>query len=126
MNTERATTYFNTVAYEVVGLGTYSLWMLVEQRNIVRIRHCEGMVGSHQALLFITPFKEREVHNPQAFKPVLILQAETVGHFQTKGAKLHTCLIGIVTTENQYQVTIIGTHGCLHFCEVFRAIELVN
>ena len=45
VNTQRTTTYFYTVTNEVVCLSTHLRWVGIEQRNIVRIRHSERMVG---------------------------------------------------------------------------------
>ena len=72
MDTERATAHFNAIADKIVSLGTHLLGMLVEQWDVVGIGHGEGMVGGHQALLLIAPFKEREVDNPQALEHILV------------------------------------------------------
>ena len=100
--------------------------MLVEQWDIIRIWHGEWMVRSHQALLLIAPLEEREVNNPKALEHVLVAQAEAVTHLKTQRAKLNTCLVSVVTTQNQYKVAILGTHHCLDFCEFLWRVELVD
>ena len=80
VNTQRTTTYFDTITYEVVSLGTHLLRMLIEQWDIIWVRHSEWMVSSHQALLLITPLEEREVDNPQALEHVLVTETQTIAH----------------------------------------------
>ena len=100
--------------------------MLVKQRNVVGVGHGERMVGSHEALLLIAPFEEREVDNPQALEHILVAQAETVAHLQTKRAQLDARLVGVVTRENEHQVAIFGTGGLLDFLQLLGSIELVD
>ena len=80
------------------------------------------MVSSHQALFFIAPFKEREVHNPQALKRVFVAQSQSVAHFQAECAELGARFVGLITTKNKHQVAIFGTHFSLHFGKVFSRI----
>ena len=83
------------------------------------------MVRSHQALLLIAPLKEREVNNPKTLEYVLITKTKTVTHFQTQRAKLNTCLVCIITAQNQNKVTILGSHYGLDFCKFLWRIELI-
>ena len=125
MNTERTSTYFNTIANKVVCLGTNLLRMLIEQWDIIRIWHSEWMVRSHQALLLIAPLKEREVNNPKTLEYILITKTKTVTHFQTQRAKLNACLVSIITAQNQNKVTILGSHYGLDFSKFLWRIELI-
>ena len=84
------------------------------------------MVSSHQALLFVTPLKKWEVNNPEAYEVVLVTQSQTITHLQTEGTELYTCFVGIVATENQHEIAIIGTHRLLHLCPHLRSIELID
>ena len=106
VDTERTSTHFNTITYEVVSLGAYLLWMLIQERNIIRIWHGERMVSSHQALLFIAPLKQWEVNNPETFEHVLVAQAQAVTHFQTERAELNTSLVGVVAAEPKRSVDV--------------------
>ena len=126
VDTEATATNFHTVAHEVVSHGTHLLWVLVEQWNIIRIWQGEWVVGCHQTLFLIAPFKEREVNNPKALEGVFVAQTKTVAHLQTQGAKLSASLVCLFATENQHEVAVICAHRCLHFCEVFRSVELIN
>ena len=126
VDTERATTHFNTITNKVVSHGTNFFWGSIQQRNIIRIWHREWMVSSHEALLFITPLKEWEVNNPQANESIFITQSKTIAHLQTKGAKLYTGLIGIITTENQYKVAILSAHSLFHLSPYLWGIELID
>ena len=85
----------------------------------------ERMVHCHQSAFFFAPFEHREVYYPQASKLVLIAQAQLVTHFQTQFAKLLTSLHGIVTTQNQNQVTRFSTECFFHLLQHFLAVELV-
>ena len=51
MDTERTATDFDTIADEVISLGTHALGMFIQERNIIRVGHREGMVGCHETLL---------------------------------------------------------------------------
>ena len=84
--------------------------MLVEQRNVVGVRHGEGVVCCHESLLLVAPLEQREVDNPQTLKLVLVAQAEAVAHLKTQGAELHTGLVGVVAAENEYEVAVLGAH----------------
>ena len=84
------------------------------------------MVGSHKTLLLVAPLKEREVNNPEALEYILITKTKTIAHLKTKRTELDTGLVGIVTTENQYQVAIFGSHHGLDLCQLLRRIELVD
>lgn len=44
-------TDFDTIADEVISLGTHALGMFIQERNIIRVGHREGMVGCHETLL---------------------------------------------------------------------------
>ena len=99
--------------------------MLVEQWDIVGVRHCERMVSSHKALLLVAPLEEREVDNPQALELVLVAQTETVAHLKTQSAELNACLVGVVARENENKVAILSTHCFLNLCEYLWGVELV-
>ena len=126
MDTQATAAYLDAVANEVVSLCAYLLRMLVKERNVVGIRHCEGMVRSHEALLLVAPLKEREVDNPQTLKLVLVSESETVAHLQTERAKLHASLVGVVTGKDKHEVAVLCA-GCLfHLCQNLRCVELVH
>ena len=84
------------------------------------------MVGGHQALLLIAPFKEREVDNPQALEHILVAQSEAVAHLKAQGAKLYAGLVGIVATHDKHQVAVLGTHLRLNGGKLVGRIELVD
>ena len=84
------------------------------------------MVSSHEALLFVAPLEEWEVNNPQAHELVLIAKSETVAHLKTQGAELHACLVGIVATEDEHEVAVLGAHCLFHLLPYFGLIELVD
>ncbi len=126
MDTKRTTANLDTVANEVVGLGADLLRMLVEQRNIVGVRHRERVVSSHKALFFVAPLKEREVDNPQAFEDILVAKAQTVAHLKTQRAELDTCLVGIVATKNKNEVAIFGSCRLLDLLQLVSRVELIN
>ena len=75
----------------------------------------ERMVHSHQAAFFITPLKHRKVNHPEADELVLVAQSQLVTHFKTQLVQLLAGLHGIVTAQNQNQVTRLGVESSLHF-----------
>ena len=83
------------------------------------------MMSRHQALFLIAPLKQREVNNPQTFKFILVTQAKPIAHFQSKTTELNTCLVCIITTKNQYQVTITCTHHFFKFLQDICIIEFI-
>ena len=83
VDTEASSSHFDSVAHEVVCFCPHSLRMLVEQWDIVRVRHCERMVCSHESLFLVAPFEEWEVYDPEAFELVLVFQSESVSHFES-------------------------------------------
>ena len=100
--------------------------MLIEQWDIVWIWHGEWMVGSHQALLLVAPLEEREVNNPETLEYVLVAQAKALTHLKSQRAELDTGLVGIVATQDQYQVSILGTHHGLDLSQLLWSIELID
>ena len=84
------------------------------------------MVSSHQALLFIAPLKEWEVNNPQTNEVVLIAKTKTIAHLKTERTKLNASLIGIIATENQNKVAILGTTCLLDLGPNLGLVELID
>ena len=100
--------------------------MRVEQRDVVGVRHCEGMVCCHEALFFVAPFKQREVYNPQTLKLLLVAEAKAVGHFQAQCAELCACLVGLVAAENEHEVAVVGSHFLFHLLQGLGIVEFVD
>ena len=90
------------------------------------LRMSERMVHCHQSAFFFAPFEHREVYYPQASKLVFVAQAQLVTHFQTKFAQLLASLHGVITAQNQNQVTRFSTESFLHLLKHFLTVELVN
>ena len=126
MDTKRAATDFYAVTNEVVSLGTHLLRVTVKQWNVVWVWHGEWMVSGHQALFLIAPLEEWEVDNPKTLEDIFIAKAKTIAHLQTERAQLHTRLIGIVTTKDKNQVSILGTCRLFHLLQLLRRVELVD
>ena len=97
VNTDGTTTHFDTVAYHVVSISTYSSRVGVEQMNVFVHRVCERMVHRHQTLFLIAPFEHRELCHPQQGELVLVSQTEALAHLQTQFAELLAGLHGIST-----------------------------
>src|SRR3712207_5763955 len=83
MNSQRTTTNFYSIANKVIGFGAYLLRMRIQQRQILHIRQGKRMMGSHQTILLLAPFKEWEIDNPQTLEHILITESEPIAHFQT-------------------------------------------
>jgi hypothetical protein len=98
----------------------------IKQGDVIRIGQREGMVGSHQSLFLVAPLEQGEVNYPEALEHVLVAQSQTVAHLQTQRAELGACLVGLVTAENQYKVTVLGTSLFLQLLPNLRLIELVD
>ena len=81
---------------------------------------------SHKALLFVAPLEHREVDYPEACELVLVAQAKAVAHFETQFAELLARLHGIVATENENEVALLGAEGLLHLLERFLSVEFVD
>ena len=81
---------------------------------------------SHQTAFFFAPLEHREINHPQKSELVLVAQAQLVTHLQTKLAKLLAGLHGIVTAQNQNQVTRFCTECSFHFLQHFLGIEFIN
>src|SRR5574344_1130545 len=133
MNTQTTATNFNTITYEVISFSTHLLWMSLQQRNIIWIRHREWMMCSHKPIFFITPFKEREVNYPQTLKYIFISQAKTLSHFKAQRTKLYTNFISsaapkslFITTQNEYQIAFLCAHFLYDFLQLLRRIEFIN
>ena len=84
------------------------------------------MVCGHEPLLFVAPLEQGEINNPQTFELVFVSQSKSVAHFQTQGTQLHTGLVGLVATQDEHEVAIVGTHGFLELLEHLGAIEFVD
>lgn len=110
VDTEAAAADLDAVADEVVSLGAHLFGMLVEQRNVVRVGHGEGVVCGHEALFLVAPLEEREVDNPQTLELVLAPEIETFAHFETERAELRACLVGVVAAEDEDEVAVVGSH----------------
>ena len=84
------------------------------------------MVSGHEALLFVAPLEQGEVDNPKALEGVLVAQSKSVAHLQSQGAKLGARLVGLVATENQHQVAVLGLGFLFQLGPYLGCIEFVN
>ena len=126
MDTQASSSHLDAVAHEVVCLGANLFWMLVEQWYIVRVRHGERVVCSHESLLLVAPFEQREIDNPETFKLVLVAKSETIAHFKSQGAELCASFVGLFAAEYEYEVAILCAHLLFYLQELFGSVELVD
>ena len=75
VNTNRATSYFDTINDHIVCIGTNSRRIGIKHWDVFIFRMSERMMHSHQATFFFAPFKHWEINNPQACELIFVAQA---------------------------------------------------
>ncbi len=77
MNTDRTPSDLDSVEDDVVGLGQDLGGVAREELEILIARRREGMMQRDEPLLFIIPFEQGKVVDPQEVKPVRWNQVQT-------------------------------------------------
>src|SRR5574344_468228 len=129
VDTDRTATKFGTIQNEVISIGADLCNILIIITIIIFqmlwFWSCERMVHCIPSILFIVPFKQREIYNPERCEHLWIPETETITHLDTESTQLDLNLPLVCTTKNKYHVALLGTHIVCNFLQIFWSEEFI-
>ena len=128
VDTDGAAAELGAVEHEVISVGAYPFEVLlpvgVEPFLVLRLRSGERMVHCVEALVFLAPLEQREVHDPERGEDLRVPQAEAVAHLDTEHAELVLGL-ALSTAEHEQKVALLRSAGLSHGSELLCGEEFV-
>ena len=74
MDADAAAAHLVAVEHQVVGHGPAGARVRIQQGHVLGMRAGKGMVAGHEALIFLAPLQQGEVHHPQKRKCVFVME----------------------------------------------------
>ena len=127
VDTDAATTDFDTVDDDVVGVGAdvAPAVGLVEERLVLGLGRGEGVVHGVVALRLLVPLEEREVDDPQGGVDIGVAETQLAAHLETEGGELHAGFHSRAA-EDEHEVARVGTELIGDGTKLVGGVELVD
>src|SRR5512133_107131 len=87
MNTDGSPSYLGAINHTIVCICSYPGRIRFEVLSIFNFGTGERMVHGIKPLIFLIPFKQGKINNPQRFENIFFPKAQAVAHFEPQFTK---------------------------------------